>query len=38
VPDVTPVVVELIVNVDVDPVIVGGTVPLVTIVVAVDGV
>jgi hypothetical protein len=38
VPNVTPLVIELIVNVGVDPVTVGGTVPLVTIVVAVDGV
>jgi hypothetical protein len=38
VPCVAPLVVELIVNVGVDPVMAGGTVPVVTIVVAVDGV
>jgi hypothetical protein len=36
--DVTPLVVELIVNVGVDPVTDGGILPLVTIVVVVDGV
>jgi len=38
VPDVTPLVIELIVNVGVDPVTDGGIVPLVIIVVVVDGV